>query len=205
MTLLGTKPHYADAPSDMWTITQKKQTLNGAYRLRIHVRDEAGNESESWLSFTAYAERVGAMTFSGDAFFTPNGDGNKDVLTGTVQVSGSEAQYLLKLWVASESGRFVRELLAQKTVTSKDSLSVMWEGRDSQAVAVEEDRYWLRGSLSALSGETLGELATPVLLMRTRPTVTMRPEQMPRNPLTAMMMSSAVLWARRCALAGVSV
>lgn len=106
----------------------------GQYRLRLTVRDKAGNQRSDQVSLSwAQSPSVGAASIVPD-YLSPNGDSVNDVLTIQLDVY-RPLQLLIQL--VDASGQVLREF-SDNILSAGQSVLYEWDGRDDQGVLVPD-------------------------------------------------------------------
>lgn len=149
---------------------------DGRYLYEVSARDRAGNLASARAENLDIDTRVTTAAISRDlGWFSPNGDGSKDVLTISMDVPVREGIANWRLVVEDAGGRARRSW----TGTQPPPPSVVFDGRDDAATALPEGRYRARLAVLYVNGnnptaaapETEIDLTPPVATAAAEPAI----------------------------------
>ncbi len=145
------------------------QLPDGRYLYEVSARDRAGNLTSRRIENIDIDTRVTTAAVSRDlGWFSPNGDGSKDVLTISMDVPVREGIANWRLLVEDAGGR------ARRTWTGAEPPppSVVFDGRDDSATALPQGRYRARLSVLYLNGNNPTAVAPDTEIDLTPPVAT---------------------------------
>ncbi len=143
---------------------------DGTYRYRVRARDITGNETTSpWQSIVLDTEKREFQLQASRTVFSPNGDGNLDILELSLTNIRSLAGDRLVLVVEDSSGKEVSRTV---WTNEKGLPSVMsWDGT-GESKPLPEGMYTLSLQLESDAGNKM-QTTIPVRLVRTMETVSL--------------------------------
>ncbi len=101
-------------------------------------------------------------------YFSPNGDGHRDVAKFKVKVRKADD---ISVSIVDEAGSTIRRIADGVAVGARDPLPLEWDGRDEDGVRVTDGRYLVRVSLRHGGRAVTLEPGLTVDLRAPRPTV----------------------------------
>jgi len=139
---------------------------DGRYLYELSARDRAGNLTVSRAENITLDTKATTAALSRDlAWFSPNGDGSKDVLTVSLDVPVREGIANWRLGIEDAAGRARRTW----TGTQPPPPSVVFDGREDAGAALSEGRYRARLSVVYLNGNNPTAAAPDVEIDLTPP------------------------------------
>ncbi|WP_304222681.1 FlgD immunoglobulin-like domain containing protein [Gracilinema caldarium] len=158
-----TNPKHARSLRFSLSVPLDSSWKDGAYTMVLIAQDRYGNSSKASYPFTldsnppAASIRIEANGGSGSTIFSPNGDGERDLLF--IYQRGTRES----LWTGSllnAAGNIIRSF----TWTEMEAPDVVWDGRDGEGRLVPDGTYLYRLSSTDKAGNSFSVISEPIIV-----------------------------------------